>query len=106
VPTPFAALESRVNTAVLTHLANATATWVAQGGGEPVEADVVAPLPHFVNTDTGLVQVVDQVRVPVATWPGCADGDAVSLRGVDYLVRGRPEVEPTGGLKRVVLVRV
>lgn len=105
MPTPFADLELRVNSACIEHLANAVASWTPAGGGGAVEADVIAPLPYHGVDDGGLLQHVQTIRVGQDTWPDAAADDAVQLRGDEYVIR-TVEREAAGGLKRIALAKV
>lgn len=105
MPTPFAALEARVNASCMSHLANAVATWQAAGGGDPVDADVIVPLPYFDNAASA-IDAVDHIRCFSSTFPACAGGDTITLdNGREYRVRSvEPEALDTG-LKRINLAR-
>jgi hypothetical protein len=106
MPTPFADLEDRVNSAIAERMANAVATWTPSGGGpgDAVVADVIVPLPFHEITDAGTHRVVNHMVCKVDVFPAAAPRDGVLIDGVDYVVRA---IEPDGprGLKRLDLAR-
>jgi len=98
----FAALQSTLNTACASALANASATW----GGASVPV-----IFHAEDQTAGAGQVVGgKARVyvaeaPVADWgtPSPVRGDDLAIDGVDYTV-GQVDLDPTGWLKLYVRV--
>ena len=86
--TPFARLQQRVNNALRKHLPNATATWTPAGGGAGVDADVIFDEARGVISDQGVVVQQPVLELlDVSLWPGAAEGDAVAIDGVSYVVR-------------------
>ena len=88
MPTPFARLQQRVNSALRKHLPNATATWTPAGGGASVDADVIFDEASGVISEQGVVVQRPVLELlDVTLWPGVADGDGVAIDGTDYVVR-------------------
>lgn len=95
----FAALESRVNAAVLDHLANAVAT-LAGGAQVPVIFDV----PHMDAFDDQMDAAAPECTGPAAALGGLERGDSLSIRGQAYRVQ---RAEPDGtGMVRLLLYSV
>ena len=84
---PFAALEARINAAVIAHLANATADF---GGGVVADVEFGAPYESALGVVAGTMPAMRARTVDVA---GIAAGAAVTVSGVGYTVTG---LEPDG----------
>lgn len=87
---PFAALETRLNSAVQARLANAEAVYM---GGEPfgVLFDRIAADPFSSAVDTASLSVA----YCIANTPGIADGSELAIGGVAHIVAG--QVQPDAG---------
>jgi hypothetical protein len=86
MPTPFAAIEARINAAVTSHLANATADF---GGGVVVEGMLDAAY-----TDAmGMAGTRPRLRIIASTVPADAEGAAITIGGNGYTVE---TVRPDG----------
>lgn len=87
---PFAALESRLNSAVQARLANATAVHL---GGEPfgVLLDRTSADPFGGAVDTAAITVA----YCIANTPGIAEGSELAINGVTHIVTG--QVQPDAG---------
>jgi len=93
--TPFAAIETAVNTATASALANATLTWGAYTADGVFDSDYADPL--------GLVSRQTRFTALASALPAIAQGAAVTVGGVAYTVRN---VEPDNtGLIALVLER-
>lgn len=87
---PFAALESRLNSAVQARLANATAVHL---GGEPfgVLFERAASDPFGAAVDTANLTVA----YCLANTPGIKEGSELAINGVAYIVTG--PLQPDAG---------
>jgi hypothetical protein len=91
---PFAAIESRINSAVERRLANVE---VVHGGGQPFGAvlDRVPSAPYGVAVDSSLL-----VLGFIATRaPGLVEGGELLVNGVAHIVTGDVQPSETGWLK-------
>ena len=87
---PFATLEARVNNAVQSRLANATAVHLA---GEPfgVLLDRTSADPFGGAVDTAALTVA----YCIANTPGIAEGSELAINGTAHIVNG--QVQPDAG---------
>ena len=91
--TPFAAIETAVNTATASALANATLTWGAYTANGVLDSDYADPL--------GLVSRQTRFTALASALPAIAQGASVTVGGTAYTVRN---VEPDNtGLVALVL---
>lgn len=98
MPTPFAALEARVNAAVFAHLANATADF---GGG--VVVDGVFDNAYAIAFDA-LAGTAPMFRCEAPAVSSVTVGQGVSIGGVGYEV---VDLQPDGaGVVRMILEKV
>jgi len=92
---PFAAIEARINAAVVTHLANATADF---GGGVVVDGIYDADYGDPLGLVAGATKVL---MIQSASVPGAAVGQSVTIGGTSYSIAS---VEPDGtGITRLRL---
>lgn len=93
--TPFAAIETRINAAVVSHLANATADF---GGGVVVDGIFDADYGDALNLVAGTMPAF---AASTATLSGILPGSTVVIGGTSYSVS---TVKPDGtGLTRLML---
>lgn len=94
MPTPFAALETRVNTATTAMLANAVATI----SGQPIDGVFSKA---FVE-DGGVESVRPVFIARTAVFPAISHGLPVVIFGVNYTVIGN---QPDNGVTTLILER-
>ena len=101
---PFAALEQRLNSAVLSHLANASAV---VGGGAPVDVIFDADYVLAEVGATGMAATAPAVTLPTARVPRPFSGVTVEVNYLGNVTRWRvAEHQPDGtGLSVLLLER-
>lgn len=95
MPTPFAAMQDRINTVCRAKLANATAVFAG------LAAPVDGLFENGFSAELGMVGAEPRFGCPEAEAPGVAQGHELTIGAVDYVVKG---VEPDGtGWVRFIL---
>lgn len=95
MPTPFAALQAQLNSAVIEHLSNATADFSAAGTVDGIFRKDYAESFGMVSGSTPVFESED------SAFPALSRGQGVNILGVDYLIA---EIRPDGtGMTKLIL---
>lgn len=83
-----------------------SASWTPSGGGAPYTAKVRYRAPSVVVLDGGLRTIDHEIQFVTAQLPGLAEGEQITVDGLLYRVRERPEQILDGTVSRAELARV
>lgn len=82
------------------------ASWTPSGGGGPYAPKVRYRAPSTVVLDGGLRTVDHEIEFVTAQLPGLAEGEQITVDGVLFRVRQKPEQLLDGTVSRAELARV